>query len=277
MTEQISEAIQPQKKVTIENIDPSDLFPRIMMPKMIPEHIARYSFAKQWAEQLTDRGPLTVVDAASGRGYGADHLKTILPSDTKVIGVELGRSYVEKAVEKYNPQNASDTLAFLQGDVRHLPLADNTADLVTAYEITEHLPKDDQQGFLGEISRVLKPDGYGLVSIPYRYSFAEDKQGKVIRIKGVMDNPHHLYEPTKDEMIGMIKDANLDLVASYGQVIVSQKQMDLLQKINPYIPVIAIYAWILAPDSSVQLMDPGEDTVAFTQLFVVKKSPTSIA
>ncbi len=265
---------QPTRK-TIENIDPSDLFPRIMMPSMIPEHIARYAFAQQWVEKMSHDEPLTVVDAASGRGYGADHLQSILPEGTRVVGVELGRSYVEKAVEKYSPANASNTLMFLQGDVRHLPLPTGSADLVTAYEITEHLRQEDQQGFLTEVSRVLKPGGYGLVSIPYRYSFATNEKGQVYRIKGVMDNPHHLYEPTSEEMLKMIEDAGLDLEGAYGQVIVTKKQMDLLQKINPFIPVIAIYAWVLSKDSTVHPMPEDENTVAFTQMFVVKKKPTS--
>lgn len=51
-----------------------------------------------------------------------------------------------------------------QGDLRKLPLADNSLDVVTSLDTLEHIEEDEQA--LAEIFRVLKPGGYGLFTVP---------------------------------------------------------------------------------------------------------------
>lgn len=267
MAENHKPSTQLRRGGALENLDPNDnLF---FTPGIMPEHMARYDFAAKWVVDHSMNGPLQVVDAASGRGYGAGRLKNLLPSGATVVGVELGSDYVKKAVEKYNRGNATPGFLYLQGDVRHIPVPSGSTDIVTAYEITEHLPKDDQQKFLSEIARILRPGGYGLISIPYRYSFEENKNGEVVRIDSYTSNLHHLYEPTAQEMQTMIENAGLVREGTYGQVIVSPKRMDMLKKINKFIPAIAFYAWVLPQDNSVQPLEDGK--VALTQVFAVQK------
>lgn len=52
----------------------------------------------------------------------------------------------------------------LQSDLRKLPLADNSLDVVTSLDTLEHIEED--AAALGEIFRVLKPGGYGLFTVP---------------------------------------------------------------------------------------------------------------
>jgi ubiquinone/menaquinone biosynthesis C-methylase UbiE len=267
MTKNHEPSTQLRRGVALENLDPGDKF---LAPGIMPEHMARYDFAVEWLKNHPMGGPLNVVDAASGRGYGADRLKSLLPSDTTVVGVELGADYTKRAAEKYNPNNTTTPgFLYVQGDVRHIPVPSGSTHMLTAYEITEHLPKDDQQKFLDEIFRILRPGGYGLISIPYRYSFEENKNGEVVRIDSYTSNTHHLYEPTAQEMETMIEKAGLVREGTYGQVIVSPQRMDMLKKINKFIPAIAFYAWVLPQDSSVQPLDEGK--VALTQVFAVQK------
>jgi len=53
---------------------------------------------------------------------------------------------------------------FLSGDIFHLPLADNSVDVILSSEVVEHLP--DPMPALREMARVLKPGGYAMVTTP---------------------------------------------------------------------------------------------------------------
>ncbi|MCB9893960.1 MAG: class I SAM-dependent methyltransferase [Planctomycetes bacterium] len=52
----------------------------------------------------------------------------------------------------------------VQADLRRLPVADASLDLVTSLDTLEHI--DDDKSALSEIFRVLKPGGHGLFTVP---------------------------------------------------------------------------------------------------------------
>lgn len=224
-----------QKKHTVENIDPSDRLLKII-PDIIPEHLARYEYVSKFIKEQGINRPLMVLDAASGRGYGSSLLQRTLPADSKVIGVELKMPYAKKAVEKYNPKNATPLSPhYVQGDVRHLPVADSSVDVVSAFEITEHLPKKDQLDFINEISRVLKSGGIGVISVPYPYSLVMNDKGEMV--KDMSSNVHHLHEPSREEMISTIIKAGLTVKAEMGQALLNKQQADRVRKLSGKIPL----------------------------------------
>lgn len=55
-------------------------------------------------------------------------------------------------------------LPVMRADATKLPLADNSLDLVTAFDVLEHLEDDD--ACVREVRRVLKPGGTFLVAVP---------------------------------------------------------------------------------------------------------------
>jgi len=55
-------------------------------------------------------------------------------------------------------------LPTLRGDATRLPLADDSLDLVMAFDLLEHL--DDDDAAVAEVRRVLKPTGTYLVAVP---------------------------------------------------------------------------------------------------------------
>ena len=52
-------------------------------------------------------------------------------------------------------------------DAQALSFRDASMDLVAAFEVIEHIP--DTERFLSEIARVLKPEGYLVLSLPFLY------------------------------------------------------------------------------------------------------------
>ncbi len=53
---------------------------------------------------------------------------------------------------------------FMSGDIFKLPFADNSIDIIISSEVVEHLP--DPTPAIREMARVLKPNGYAMVTTP---------------------------------------------------------------------------------------------------------------
>ena len=125
------------------------------------EHIHRYAFAQAFVQGRR------VLDAACGEGYGSALLAEFADS---VMGVDISEDAVGHARERY----ALENLEFRQGDCTDLPFADDEFDCVISFETLEHL--ENQQGLLQSFRRVLKPDGFLLISTPDKAVYT-DQQG----------------------------------------------------------------------------------------------------
>jgi SAM-dependent methyltransferase len=139
------------------------------------EHYHRYCLAR---DLVVGRD---VLDVAAGEGYGSALLAGVARS---VVGVEINADSVRHAQAAY----AKPNLRFLQGDAAKMPLADACVDAVVSFETLEHL--QDQETFLNEIRRVLRPGGLLLISTPDR---------DVYSAPGQPPNPYHVLELTAPE------------------------------------------------------------------------------
>ena len=129
-------------------------------------HVARYTLAG------THLKPgMVVLDVACGLGYGT----AILAAGTgvaRVIGVDLSEEAVAYARDNY--ATLMPQVEFHSGDATQLHfLADATVDAVVSFETLEHLPNPDR--LLQEVSRVLKPGGLFIGSVPNLWI---DEQGR---------------------------------------------------------------------------------------------------
>jgi SAM-dependent methyltransferase len=117
------------------------------------EHFHRYFVAREYCREKD------VLDLASGEGYGAAFLSQAARS---VVGLEIEPYAVEHARHSF----ARDNLEYMVGDVRKIPLEDDKFDVVVSFETIEHIY--EQQQFLAEVKRVLRPGGLFIVSTPER-------------------------------------------------------------------------------------------------------------
>lgn len=90
-----------------------------------------------------------------GCGTGAN--LAFLSHFGRVVGLDRGA-----AAARYSRQRTE--LPVLQGDVVALPVRSNTVDLVTAFDLIEHI--DDDRSCVAEMARVCRPGGYLLVTVP---------------------------------------------------------------------------------------------------------------
>lgn len=140
------------------------------------EHWHRYA----WAAGLVNG--LNVLDAACGEGYGS-HL--LAHSAARVDGVDIDPQAVAHAKVRY----ATDHLRFHTASALELPFPDDRFDCVVSFETLEHLAEHDQ--LLREFRRVLKPDGFLIISSPDKKTYSDDTG---------YNNEFHVRELYRDEL-----------------------------------------------------------------------------
>ncbi len=157
------------------------------------EHIARYAFAARLAAQAR------VLDIGCGTGYGTAELAQHAQS---AVGIDVSAEAIAYARERYPIPNAT----FVTATATTLPFPPASFDLITAFEVIEHL--ENWHELLIEARRVLHPSGYFLVSTPNKLYYAESraKQGP---------NPFHVHEFEFEEF----RDALLAVFPSVSMVL----------------------------------------------------------
>jgi SAM-dependent methyltransferase len=145
------------------------------------EHLHRYAFASTFVAGKD------VLDIASGEGYGS---KILSKNAKSVRGVDIDAESVQHANEKYG----SATLSFTEGDACTIPLDNDSVDAVVSFETIEHV--EDQETMLKEFKRVLRADGFAVISSPERNAYNE---------QNAHENPYHKRELDLEEYESLLR------------------------------------------------------------------------
>jgi 2-polyprenyl-3-methyl-5-hydroxy-6-metoxy-1,4-benzoquinol methylase len=158
---------------------PERFVPETMGEELVAaEHLVRY----EWAAALA--AGRRVLDAGCGTGYGAAILSDA--GARHVVGVDIASAVVEAA-----RSNETAMLTFERGDIARLSYPDASFDLVTCFEVIEHVP--DPGAVLGELARVLGPSGVLAISSPNADRYPPG-------------NPHHHREFTTSEFRALLAE-----------------------------------------------------------------------
>jgi ubiquinone/menaquinone biosynthesis C-methylase UbiE len=118
-----------------------------------------------------------IVEIGCGRGGGLFYItKNFSPASVK--GIELNK----QAVAFCNRYYSSNGLMFLNGDAQNLNMENNSCDVVINVESSHRYP--DIKAFLGEVSRILRPDGYFLFT-DFRYDYEMEDMRKELELSGM--------------------------------------------------------------------------------------------
>jgi len=102
-----------------------------------------------------------VVDLGSGAGNDCFVARAIAGPHGKVIGVDFTAAMIEKANK--NADNLGyKNVHFIEADLEHIPLSDNTADVVISNCVMNLVP--DKIAAFNETFRILKPGGHFSIS-----------------------------------------------------------------------------------------------------------------
>lgn len=91
-------------------------------------------------------------------GGGESGLSAMLFTTASITNIDLEPRYAK------SPCHQPERVTFINGDATSLPFPDSIFDAVTMFDLLEHVPDHEQA--VAEALRVLKPNGYLLVSTP---------------------------------------------------------------------------------------------------------------
>ncbi|MBK1786095.1 class I SAM-dependent methyltransferase [Prauserella cavernicola] len=138
-----------------------------------------------------------VLEAGCGEGYGAsliaEHAARVLALDYD----EQTTAHVKRRYPRIDP---------VRGNLAFLPVAEGTIDVVANFQVIEHLW--DQDGFLAECARVLRPGGRLLVTTPNRLTFTPDSDTPL--------NPYHTRELAPSELDNLLRDSGFEVELVHG-------------------------------------------------------------
>lgn len=154
--------------------------------------LERLRFISKQLKKL-DESDMKFCDLGFGPGVLTQFILEEKPAWT-ACGIDISPECVYYAEKLMKLKGVNDRVQFTTGDVRNLPYADNTFDLVLAMEVLEHIP-DPLEGLQAAI-RVLKPGGYAITSIPVQLPI-----------------PMHLYVPKSPrEVLNLYERAGLEVL-----------------------------------------------------------------
>jgi len=146
------------------------------------EHFARYAFASQFAAGRT------VLDIGCGSGYGAAELSRTARA---VVGLDVSVEAAQYARAHFPAGNLHLTAA----SATALPYPASTFDLITSFEVIEHL--HDWPQLIAEANRVLAAGGLFIVSTPNKACYATSRGPGG-------ENPFHVHEFEAGEFEGAL-------------------------------------------------------------------------
>jgi ubiquinone/menaquinone biosynthesis C-methylase UbiE len=103
--------------------------------------------------RIADRSGLRILDI----GFGTGAMLTFLSRYGSVIGLDSSAEAVRFARSRC-------AQPMVLGDVLRVPLRPASVDLVTAFDLLEHV--DDDRAALAELARVCRPGGHALLTVP---------------------------------------------------------------------------------------------------------------
>ena len=98
----------------------------------------------------------TVIDLGSGAGFDCFLAARQVGAEGRVIGIDMTHEMLAKARANAHSIGATN-IEFRLGELEHLPVADNTADVILSNCVINLVP--DQAQVFREAFRVLKPGG----------------------------------------------------------------------------------------------------------------------
>jgi|APDOM4702015023_1054809.scaffolds.fasta_scaffold10655_1 SAM-dependent methyltransferase len=181
------------------------------------QHMVNLSGYVWAARQL---GPLEqryILDLSCGTGYGTDYLGACAE---RIVGIDCAPDVVAKSRADYPRLNVT----FLAMDGCALGFRDASFDCIVSQDTIEHI--QDDQRFVSELTRVLKPNGMLIIFTPHGKGRGE-----------IPNDPYHVREYTHEEFKALL-GPHFSTIRWYGRrqghrLKTVERSMDTVRNLDP--------------------------------------------
>ena len=187
-----------------------------------------------------------VIDLGSGAGNDAFIARNETGETGKVMGIDFTPAMVEKArrnAEKLGFNNVE----FRQGDIEHMPVSDNIADVIVSNCVLNLVP--NKQAVIQEIFRVLKPGAHFSISdivlegnLPASIQQAAEMYAGCV--SGAIQKDHYLefIKTTGFTNITVQKEKAINIPDDILLQYLSSRELEAFRNSNTGIYSITVYA-----------------------------------
>ena len=145
------------------------------------------------------QGTPQILDLGCGKGHITEKIRQALVC-AEITGLDYSVSAIEYAQDNF------PKIDFSVGDASNTPYSKEYFDVVVCNNLWEHVP--NPLLLLGEINRILKPNGYLIVSTPSRYRLTN--LVRILKGKPVaLISRHHVTEYTVGQVIEQLTHGGL--------------------------------------------------------------------
>lgn len=176
---------------------------------LIQSIIARYLMAyKLVKDQLSYHGNERWFDIGSNKGFGLDQI----PSDKiRVFAIDINHAYLIDGKQR-NPSVNS-----IEMDGRHLGFPKSSFNVVSLFEVIEHLDEEGQKTLLKGVYRVMTDDGRLILSTPNKGVCGSRRR-----------SPDHQKELDLNELTNMLSMAGFTISQTLSQGFLSDNLLKQL-------------------------------------------------
>jgi len=148
-----------------------------------------------------------LLDIGCGKGYITNLIQSSFPN-AEISALDYSVAAIDFAADNFK------NIDFIVADAYNLPYSENYYDIVVCNNIWEHVP--DPLNLLKEIQKVLKKNGYLIISTPSRFRL--DNIVKIIRGKPpVFMSGMHITEYTIRQIIELLQYGKFKTVQVYSK------------------------------------------------------------
>lgn len=178
-------------------------FGKEFVMEYVIENINYYNFALK-----INKSNGKILDAGCGYGYGTYYLS--LKTKNNVVGFDIDKNKINIAEKNYNNTNLKYCVLDLLDDdcVNKFISTEGIFDLITCFEVLEHIPKDKEEMFLNNLKKLLKSEGILILSTPNK---------DVWDIFAYTDG--HINEKTPEALIALLENY-FEVKEVYGSIFI---------------------------------------------------------
>jgi len=157
---------------------------------------------------------ITVVDCASGEGYGCDLIKKEFP-DINLIGIDIDSETIKHSSNKY------PHLSFLEGSILEIDnFLKTKSNVFISNQTFEHLSKENQLRALDHIYKNLVTGGAFMIAVP----------NKPVYEIFSPNNIFHIHELDHISLMALLSTQNWSSIELFGQFIPSYQKNNGFRK-----------------------------------------------